>query len=75
MHDVPAYSFRTSWSDRDGECVATCDELPGLSGLAPTPARAIAELRIAIAAWLDFLAARGIPAPPPIAPDGVRRGA
>ena len=75
MHDVPAYSFRTSWSDRDGECVATCDELPGLSGLAPTPARAIAELRIAIAAWLDYLAARGIAAPPPIAPDGVKRGA
>ena len=65
MSEIPAYSFRTSWSDRDGECVATCDELPDLSGLAPTPARALLELRLAIAAWLDYLAARGLPAPAP----------
>jgi predicted RNase H-like HicB family nuclease len=72
MRELPPYSFRTSWSDRDAECVATCEEFPGLSGLAPTPARATAELRIAIAAWLDYLAAHGLPPPPP-AP-AVRRG-
>jgi predicted RNase H-like HicB family nuclease len=70
MRDVPAYSFRTTWSDRDGECVATCEELPGLSGLALTPARAIGELRLAIAAWLDYLAAHGIAPPPPRSPRG-----
>lgn len=63
MHRLPHYAYRATWSDRDGECVATCDEIPGLSGLAPTPALAIAELRIAVAAWLDYLAAHGIPAP------------
>jgi len=65
MVEIPPYSFHTSWSDRDGECVATCEEIPGLSGLAPTPARAIAELRVAVAAWLDYLSSCGIPAPPP----------
>ncbi|HYR97048.1 MAG TPA: hypothetical protein VEM57_09945 [Candidatus Binatus sp.] len=70
---LPPYSFHTSWSDRDAECVATCAEFPGLSGLAPTPARAITELRIAIAAWLDYLASRGLP-PPPAAATPVRHG-
>jgi len=75
MVEVPAYTFRTSWSDGDGECVATCDEIPGLSGLGPTQARALAELRLAIAAWLDYLAAHGIPAPSPAGPDGADRDA
>jgi predicted RNase H-like HicB family nuclease len=73
MRELPPYVVRTSWSDRDAECVATCEEFPGLSGLAPTPAHAIAELRVAIAAWLDYLASRGLPAPPP-AQAAVRRG-
>ena len=62
---MPVYSFRTSWSEADGECVATCDELPGLSGLAPTPGGALQQLRVAIAAWLDYLAAQGLPPPVP----------
>ena len=70
MPEVPDYCFHTAWSDRDGECVATCEELPGLSGLAPTPARALTELRVAIAAWLDYLAVHGIPAPAPRAHRG-----
>jgi predicted RNase H-like HicB family nuclease len=65
--DLPAYAYRTSWSDRDGECVATCDEIPGLSGLAPTPGRAIEQLEITIRAWLDYLATQGLPFPPPSA--------
>ena len=65
MPDLPRYSYHMSWSEGDGECVATCAELPGLSGLGPTPARATRELEVAIAAWLDYLASRGLPAPPP----------
>jgi predicted RNase H-like HicB family nuclease len=65
---TPTYSFRTSWSEEDGECVATCDELPGLSGLAPTPGGALQQLRVAVAAWLDYLASQGRPAPPPAPP-------
>jgi predicted RNase H-like HicB family nuclease len=73
MRELPPYVVHTSWSDRDAECVATCEEFPGLSGLAPTPARAIAELHVAIAAWLDYLASKGLPAPPP-ARAAVHRG-
>jgi len=73
--ELPPYAYRTSWSDRDGECVATCAEFPGLSGLAPTPDRAIDELRTAIAAWLDYLASRGLPAPPPATARRVKHGA
>lgn len=65
MREPPPYTIRLSWSDRDGECVATCDELPWLSGLGPTPARATAELRVAILAWLDYLTAHGLPVPAP----------
>ena len=74
MPELPPYTYRTSWSDRDGECVATCAEFPGLSGLAPTPDRAIDELKTAIAAWLDYLASRGVP-PPPAAARRVKHGA
>jgi predicted RNase H-like HicB family nuclease len=56
-------AYRVSWSDIDGECVATCVELPGLSGLAPTPERAVAELRIVIDAWRDYLAAHATSRP------------
>ena len=65
MPELPPYRYRISWSEKDGECVATCDELAGLSGLAPTPARAIAQLEVAIRAWLDYLGAHGLPAPRP----------
>ncbi|HJQ84291.1 MAG TPA: type II toxin-antitoxin system HicB family antitoxin [Candidatus Binatia bacterium] len=72
MPELPGYAISTSWSERDAECVATCVELPGLSGLGPTPARAAAELRIAIAAWLDYLAAAGVPPPAPAAASPAR---
>lgn len=74
MADLPRYSYRVSWSAGDGECVATCDEIPGLSGLGPTPARATRELEVAIAAWLDYLGSRGLPWPlPGNAPTGSAR--
>jgi predicted RNase H-like HicB family nuclease len=63
--EVPAYGYRVSWSEKDGECVATCVEIAGLSGLGSTPARAVAQLKVAIGAWIDYLASRGLPAPPP----------
>ena len=65
MVDAGAYAARISWADRDAEFVATCAELPWLSGLGPTPAHAATELRIAVAAWLDYLATHGLPAPRP----------
>ncbi len=75
MRELPPYTYSTSWSDRDGECVATCVELPGFSGLAPTPGRALDELKTAIAAWLDYLASRGLSPPPPAGGRRVPHGA
>jgi predicted RNase H-like HicB family nuclease len=68
VRDLAGYSYRLSFSEWDGECVATCDEIPGLSGLGPTPARARRELEVAMTAWIDYLASRGLPAPAPAAP-------
>jgi len=65
MRKLPHYAYRILWSERDGECVAVCDELPELSGLGATPTAAIRQLETAIAPWLDYLAAHGIGAPVP----------
>ena len=54
--DAAACSYRVSWSVRDEECVATCEEIAGLSGIAPTPEGAIAQLKLVLAAWLDYVA-------------------
>ena len=59
MPELPPYTYRTSWSERDGECVATCAELPGLSGLAPTPGRAIEELKTAKGAVVNVTSIAG----------------
>jgi predicted RNase H-like HicB family nuclease len=58
--DPAAYTYQVSWSEPDGECVATCDQIRGLSGLGPTPERAIGQLKVALGAWLDYLGSRGL---------------
>ena len=65
MPTMPRYSYRVFWSEDDGEFVAVCAEIPGLSGLAPTEAGAIDELKIAIAGWLEHLTEQGTPWPEP----------
>ena len=51
------YSYRVFWSPDDGEYVAVCIELPGLSGLGATQEAAIAEARQAVTGWLAHLEA------------------
>ncbi len=65
--EIPHYSYRVFWSDEDGEYVAVCDELPGLSGLAENESEALAELRVAIEGSLAVLREKGerIPEPNP----------
>ena len=65
MLKIPRYSHRVFWSPRDNEFVATCVEIPGLSGLAPTEAGAIEELKVAIGGWLEHLSEQGTPWPEP----------
>jgi predicted RNase H-like HicB family nuclease len=66
MTRIPHYSYQVFWSAEDREYVATCAEIPGLSGLAPTEAGAINELKVAIAAWLEHLESQGMSAPRPV---------
>src|SRR6266550_4047445 len=40
--------YTVFWSPMDGEFVATCTEIPGLSGLGASEQEAIAELKVAI---------------------------
>lgn len=65
MPAVPNYSYRTFYCDEDGDYVAECDEIPGLSALAPTPEAAIGELKEAILAYFEELDAQGLPQPQP----------
>jgi len=65
MPVVPPYSYRVFWSPEDKEFVATCVEVPGLSGLAPSEAGAIDELKVAIGGWLEHLSEQGTPWPEP----------
>ena len=73
MSAIPRYSYRVFWSAEDNEFVATCVEIPGLSGLAPTEAGAIDELKVAIGGWLDHLSEEGTPWPEPN-PDAFAEG-
>ena len=65
MPAIPRYSYWVFWSAEDGEYVAACAEIPGLSGLAATEADAIEELKVAIGGWLEHLDEQGIPWPEP----------
>ena len=43
-HDASRYLYRVTWSEEDGEFVATCVEFPSLSWLAGTPEDALRGL-------------------------------
>ncbi len=65
VRDIPPYSYRILSDAISGEYVAECEEIPGLSGVGPTDIEALAELKEAIAGWLEALAAEGQPWPSP----------
>lgn len=61
------YTYRVSWSAEDGEVVATCLELPSLSWLASTQAKALSGLRKLVDEVVADLDASGEPVPVPLA--------
>jgi predicted RNase H-like HicB family nuclease len=66
------YAFVVFWSEEDGAWVADAPDLRSCSAYGSTPEEAVAELRIAIEAWLETARARGLPLPqarfrPPLA--------
>jgi predicted RNase H-like HicB family nuclease len=53
------------WSDEDGAWVADAPDLCSCSAYGSTPEEAVAELRIAVEAWLETARARDLPLPQP----------
>jgi predicted HicB family RNase H-like nuclease len=64
---VDHYTYRVTWSPEDGEYLGLCVELPSLSWLAATPAKALSGIRnVAEEAVVD-MQSNGEPIPEPLA--------
>jgi predicted HicB family RNase H-like nuclease len=64
---IDHYTYRVTWSPEDGEHVGLCAEFPSMSFLAPTPEKALAGIRRAVAEVLADMQASGEPIPVPLA--------
>lgn len=62
----PRYLYRVFWSSEDEQFVATCFELPELSGLGASPEEALGELSVAVELAAEAMSAVGTSLPPPI---------
>ena len=70
---TPNYTYQISWSEEDDEFVATCVEIPGLSGLGKSETEALVELQDALSGWLEHLRSEGLPLPVPLGSSGAQR--
>lgn len=66
MKRIDQYTYRVSWSEEDGEYVATCAEFPSLSWLDASPEKALAGLRQVVAQCLEDMKEAGEPVPEPL---------
>jgi predicted RNase H-like HicB family nuclease len=57
------YHIHVFWSDEDQCWVADAPDLRFCSAHGATPAQAVAELEIAMSAWLETAHERGLPIP------------
>lgn len=57
------YAIIVFWSDEDGMWVADVPDLKSCSAFGDTPEQAVAEVRIAIDAWLAATREAGLPLP------------
>ncbi len=62
---IPAYPIDVFWSTEDEAWVANVPDLRFCSAVGDTPHEAVAEVEVAITAWLEAAAAGGRPIPPP----------
>ncbi len=60
------YSYRVFWSEEDGEHVAVCAELPGLSWLDKKAERALGGVIRAAREAVELLREKGDPVPEPL---------
>ena len=59
------YRIEVSWSDEDQAWVADVPELAFCSAHGPTPHDAVAEVELAVEAWIEAATAAGKPVPQP----------
>lgn len=59
------YAIVVFWSEEDGMWVADAPDLRSCSAFGDTPEQAVAELRIAMEAWLAAARENGLPIPEP----------
>lgn len=64
---IDKYTYRVTWSDKDGEYVGLCAEFPSLSWLANTPEAALAGIRYTVEQVVRDMRATGEVIPEPLA--------
>ncbi len=62
---TPKYHINVFWSDEDRCWIADVPDIKSCSAHGATPDEAVAEVRVALDAWLDVARARGQPIPEP----------
>ncbi len=61
----PRYAIVVFWSDEDGVWIADAPDLKSCSAHGDTPEQAVADLQVAMEAWLDVAKEHGMPIPSP----------
>ncbi len=59
------YAIVVFWSEEDGAWIADAPDLKSCSAYGDTPEEALAELEVAMDAWLEVAAEQGLPVPAP----------
>lgn len=62
---IPAYPIDVFWSDEDDAWVANVPDLTYCSALGDSPHEAVAEVEVAMEAWLEAARSRGRQVPTP----------
>lgn len=57
------YAINVFWSDEDGVWVADAPDLKSCSAFGDTPEAAVAEVRVAMQAWLEVARENGLQIP------------
>lgn len=66
VQQLSLYTYRTFLDSSSREYVAECLEIPGLSGIGETEQEALAELKDAVAGWLEVLEEDKLSPPQPL---------
>ena len=60
-----AYPIEVFWSEEDAAWIADVPDLPFCTAHGPTPHEAVAEVEVAVEAWLEAARSTGRPIPDP----------